>query len=90
MAEKVLMMVSTLQTKSNRLVLATGPGNSPAVRVLTGSSVQFSSVPDPAKNATRISLGGVLPGPDIELSVFGRVGTGPWFQIYGSYKFGSN
>jgi hypothetical protein len=32
----------------------------------------------------------LLPGPDIEPRVFGRVGTEPRFQIYGSYSFGSN
>jgi len=71
--------------KYRTLVLATGPGNPPAVRVLTGGSV-----PDPAKNPTHCCLGGLLPGPDIEPRVFGRVGTGPRFQIYGSCNFRSN
>jgi len=73
-----------------KVVLATGPGNVPAVRVLTGGSVQFGSVPDPAQNPTCFVLAGLLPGPDIEPQVFDWVGNGLQFQIYGSYSFRSN
>jgi len=47
-------------------VLATGPGNPPAVRFLPGGTVRFGSVPDPAKNPNPLVLAGLIPGPDIE------------------------
>jgi hypothetical protein len=57
------------------LVLATGPGNPPQVRVLTGGSVQFGS--HLAKSPNRVVLAGLLPGPDINPRFFGRVVPGP-------------
>jgi hypothetical protein len=54
------------------LVLATGPGNPPAVRFLAGGSGRY-----PAKNRNRYVLAGLLPGPNRNPVFFGRVGTGP-------------
>ena len=67
-----------------------GPGNPPAVRVSTGGSVRFSSVPDTAKNLTRSVLAGLLPGQDINLRFFDQVVPGPQFHFYGSSNFHSN
>jgi len=58
-------------------VLATGPGNPPAVRFLAGSSVWFCSGRYPAKNPTHYGLAGLLLGPNRNRVFVGRVGTGP-------------
>ena len=70
------------------LLLATGPGNRPAVQVLAGGSVQFGSrpgqKPDPLLSAD------LLPGPGIYPEVFGPVGTGLRLQLYVSETLASN
>jgi hypothetical protein len=45
---------------------------------------------EPPMNLTRWFMAGLIPGPDIETWVFGRVGTRPLFQLYCSYTFASN
>jgi len=44
----------------------------------------------PPRNPTSCVLPGLIPGPDLEPCVLGRVGTGPRFQLYGCYSFDSN
>jgi hypothetical protein len=75
----LLAMVNSLATPVALVVLGTGPGNPPAAQVLTGGSVQFGS--RPGQNVDSVSLGWLLPGPDINGLFFGRVGTGPWFHF---------
>jgi hypothetical protein len=65
----------TLKRNGLRVVLATGPGNPPAVRFLAGGSVRFGSLPGQKPN--RYVLAGLLPGPNRNPVFFGRVGTGP-------------
>jgi hypothetical protein len=77
-----LVDISTVDDSHWRLVLVTGPA--------IPSAVLFCSVPDQAKNRSCFYLGGLLPGPDSEPGVFGRVGTGSGFLLYGSFTFGSN
>jgi len=55
----------------SHVVSATGPGNPPAVQVVTGVSVRIGS--KPAKNPTRFVLAGMFPGPHIILQFFGGV-----------------
>jgi len=67
--------------ENQHIVLGTGRGNLPAVRFLAFGSVQFGSVPDPAKNPTRIVLAGLLHGPDMNPQVSGLVRPGPQFHF---------
>ena len=64
------------------LVLATGPGNPPAVRVRTGKTVQFGSrtiqKPDPQR------LGGLNPDPYPSTRGICRVWLAPSVPISGS------
>jgi hypothetical protein len=62
-----------------RLVLATGPGNPPAVRVLARGSVRFVS--RRGQKPDLPCLGGVVNRTGHKPAVFGRVGTGPQFHI---------
>ena len=48
----------TIHRDERQLVLATGPGNLPEVRVLTGSSVRFVS--RPGQKPDPLCLGGVV------------------------------
>ena len=43
-------------------------------------AVRFGSVPNPAKYPTHCVLAGLLPGPDINPRLFGRVVPGPRFH----------
>jgi hypothetical protein len=65
-----------------QLVLATGPGNPPAVRVRTGKTVRFGSrtvqKPDPQR------LGGPNPDPYLSTRGFCRVWLDPSVPISGS------
>jgi hypothetical protein len=45
---------------------------------------------EPPCNLNQVTSAALLPGPDIYPRVFGWVGTGPRFQLCGSYNFGSN
>jgi hypothetical protein len=64
------------------VVLATGPGNPPAVRVRTGKTVRFGSrtvqKPDPQR------LGGPNPDPYLSTRGFCRVWLDPSVPISGS------
>jgi hypothetical protein len=73
-SEKSVLVYNFADTHA---VLATGPGNPPAVRFLAGGSVRFCLVRYLAKNLNRYVLAGLLPRPDRNPVFFGRVGTGP-------------
>jgi len=63
-------------------MLATGPGNPPAVRVWTEKTVQFSSrnIDKPESQC----LGGSNPDPYLSKGGFDRIGLDPSFPISGS------
>jgi hypothetical protein len=70
------------KNEGTQLVLATGPGNPPAVRVRTGKTVRFGSrtvqKPDPQR------LGGPNPAPYSSTRGFCRVWLDPSVPIPGS------
>jgi len=70
------------RSQQRKLVLATGPGNPPAVRVWTGKTVRFSS--KTLQKPNQQTLGG--PNPDAYLSTrgFRRVSLDPSVPISGS------
>jgi len=70
------------------LVLATGPGNPPAVQFLAGGSVRFGS--KPGQKPKLLCLGGVVPQTGHKPAGFGRVVPGLRFHFYGSCNFCSN
>jgi hypothetical protein len=65
-----------------------GPGNAPADWFLAGGSVQFGVLPgqkhDPHCLGWFVTRTGHKPAGVL------WVGTGPWFQLYGSNTFASN
>jgi len=78
----------TLNGTHPKLVLATGPGNPPAVQFLTGGYVRFGSLP--GQKPEPLCLGGFVTWNEPKPCVFwpGRNQTaGPFC---GSYIFGSN
>ena len=58
-------------------MLAAGPGNPPAVRLLAGGSVRLGSGRYLAKHPNQYVMAGMLPGPNRNPVCFGRAGTGP-------------
>jgi hypothetical protein len=58
-----------------------GLGNLPVVWFLARGSVQFSSVPDPAKHLNGVVFAGLLPGLDITLQFFSWVVPTPWYSF---------
>jgi hypothetical protein len=70
------------------VVLATGPGNPPAVRFVASGLVLFSSTP--GQKPDPYCVGGVGTATGYIPAGFGRVVPGPWFHFYGSGNIGSN
>ena len=63
-------------------MLATGPGNTPAVRVWTAKTGRFGS--RPVQKPDPLTLGGPNPDPYLSTRGFRRVGLDPSVPISGS------
>jgi hypothetical protein len=77
-----------LKMAAYQLVLATGPGNPPAVRCLASGSVPFGS--KTAQKPELQCLGSFVTRTGYRPAVFGRVVPAPLFQLYRSCNFRSN
>jgi hypothetical protein len=82
MSLDLLAVVSRSLRGGRQVVVATGPGNSPAVRVCTGKTVRFGSRTVAKPEAQR--LAGPNPGPYQSMNAFCQVWLDPSVPISGS------